>query len=111
MCNNILEDAKRIQMNYNKALELEEEAERQNKYRNKNQIMRQNCLYSQKYSRNLICFISSIDFYAYLIYNNRHKSCLEDYMTSSERILKAAEANGGTSCGIQRICISCADND
>lgn len=40
MCNNILEDAKRIQMNYNKALELEEEAERQNKYRNKNQIMR-----------------------------------------------------------------------
>lgn len=47
MCNNILEDAKRIQMNYNKALELEEEAERQNKYRNKNQIMRQNCLYSK----------------------------------------------------------------
>ena len=40
MCNNILEDAKRIQMNYNKALELEEEAERQNRYRNKNQIMR-----------------------------------------------------------------------
>ena len=40
MCNNILEDAKRIQMNYNKALEIEEEAERQNKYRNKNQIMR-----------------------------------------------------------------------
>ena len=40
MCNNILEDAKRIQMNYNKVLELEEEAERQNKYRNKNQIMR-----------------------------------------------------------------------
>ncbi len=40
MCNNILEDAKRIQMNYNRALELEEEAERQNKYRNKNQIMR-----------------------------------------------------------------------
>ncbi|MDY5626700.1 MAG: hypothetical protein SPF92_03730, partial [Clostridia bacterium] len=40
MCNNILEDAKRIQMNYNKAIELEEEAERQNKYRNKNQIMR-----------------------------------------------------------------------
>ena len=40
MCNNILEDAKRIQMNYNKALEIEEEAERQNRYRNKNQIMR-----------------------------------------------------------------------
>ncbi len=40
MCNNILEDAKRIQMNYNKALELEEEAERQNRYRNKNRIMR-----------------------------------------------------------------------
>ena len=40
MCNNILEDAKRIQMNYNKVLELEEEAERQNRYRNKNQIMR-----------------------------------------------------------------------
>lgn len=40
MYNNILEDAKRIQMNYNKALELEEEAERQNRYRNKNQIMR-----------------------------------------------------------------------
>ena len=40
ICNNILEDAKRIQMNYNKALELEEEAERQNRYRNKNQIMR-----------------------------------------------------------------------
>ena len=40
MCNNILEDAKRIQMNYNKALELEEEAERQNRYRNRNQISR-----------------------------------------------------------------------
>ena len=40
MCNNILEDAERIQIGYNRALELEEEAERQNKYRNKNQIMR-----------------------------------------------------------------------
>lgn len=40
MCNNILEDAERIQIRYNRALELEEEAERQNKYRNKNQIMR-----------------------------------------------------------------------
>lgn len=37
-----------------------------------------------------------IDFYAYLIYNNRHKSCLEAYMTNSDRILKAAESNGGT---------------
>ena len=40
MCNNILEDAERIQIRYNRVLELEEEAERQNKYRNKNQIMR-----------------------------------------------------------------------
>lgn len=40
MCNNILEDAERIQIRYNRALELEEEAERQNRYRNKNQIMR-----------------------------------------------------------------------
>ena len=40
MCNNILEDAERIQMNYNRALELEEEAEIQNRYRNRNQIMR-----------------------------------------------------------------------
>ena len=40
MCNNILEDAERIQNRYNRALELEEEAERQNRYRNKNQIMR-----------------------------------------------------------------------
>lgn len=30
------------------------------------------------------------------MYNNRHKSCLEAYMTSSERILKVAEENGGT---------------
>ncbi len=40
MCNNILEDAERIQIRYNRVLELEEEAERQNRYRNKNQIMR-----------------------------------------------------------------------
>lgn len=40
MCNNMLEDAERIQIRYNRVLELEEEAERQNKYRNKNQIMR-----------------------------------------------------------------------
>lgn len=40
MCNNILEDVERIQIRYNRVLELEEEAERQNKYRNKNQIMR-----------------------------------------------------------------------
>ena len=40
MCNNILEDAERIQIRYNRVLELEEEAERQNKYRNKTQIMR-----------------------------------------------------------------------
>ena len=40
MCNNILEDAERIQIRYNRVLELEEEAEKQNKYRNKNQIMR-----------------------------------------------------------------------
>ena len=40
MGNNILEDAERIQIRYNRALELEEEAERQNRYRNKNQIMR-----------------------------------------------------------------------
>ena len=40
ICNNILEDVKRIQMSYNKALEIEEEAERQNRYRNRNQIMR-----------------------------------------------------------------------
>ena len=40
MCNNILEDAERIQIRYNRALELEEEAERQNRYRNKNQIIR-----------------------------------------------------------------------
>ena len=40
MCNNILEDAERIQIRYNRVLELEGEAERQNKYRNKNQIMR-----------------------------------------------------------------------
>ena len=40
MCNNILEVAERIQIRYNRVLELEEEAERQNKYRNKNQIMR-----------------------------------------------------------------------
>ena len=39
ICNNILEDAERIQIRYNRALELEE-AERQNRYRNKNQIMR-----------------------------------------------------------------------
>ena len=96
MCNNILEDAERIQIGYNRALELEEEAERQNRYRNRNQISRQSCLYSKKYSRNLINFLNHIDFYAYLTYNNRHKSCLEDYMTSSDRILKAAEANGGT---------------
>ncbi len=41
-------------------------------------------------------FSKSVDFYAYLIYNNRHKSCLEANMTNSERILKAAELNGGT---------------
>ena len=40
MCNNILEDAERIQIGYNRALELEEEAERQNRYRNRNQISR-----------------------------------------------------------------------
>ena len=40
MCNNILEDAERIQIRYNRVLELEEEAERQNRYRNKNRIMR-----------------------------------------------------------------------
>ena len=40
MSNNIFADAERIQIRYNKALELEEEAERQNRYRNKNQIMR-----------------------------------------------------------------------
>ena len=40
ICNNILEDAERIQIRYNRVLELEEEAERQNRYRNKNQIMR-----------------------------------------------------------------------
>lgn len=39
MCNNILEDAERIHIRYNRVLELEE-AERQNRYRNKNQIMR-----------------------------------------------------------------------
>lgn len=39
MCNNIFADAERIQRHYNRALELEE-AERQNRYRNKNQIMR-----------------------------------------------------------------------
>ena len=38
ICNNILEDAERIQKHYNKALELEEEAKIQNRYRN--QIMR-----------------------------------------------------------------------
>ena len=42
MCNNILEDAERIQIRYNRVLELEEEAERQDRDRdrNKNQIMR-----------------------------------------------------------------------
>ena len=38
MCNNILKDAEHIQKHYNKALELEEEAKIQNRYRN--QIMR-----------------------------------------------------------------------
>ena len=56
-------------------------------------------LYSLLY-RNVLHFYGnfneSIDFYAYLIYNNRHKSCLGAYMTSSNRILKAAESNGGT---------------
>lgn len=40
--------------------------------------------------------LKKIDFYAYFIYNNRHKSCLEVCMKSSDRILKAAEMNGGT---------------
>lgn len=40
ICNNILEDTKHIQKHYNKALELEEEAEIQNRYRNRNQISR-----------------------------------------------------------------------
>ena len=39
ICNNIFADAERIQRHYNRTLELEE-AERQNRYRNKNQIMR-----------------------------------------------------------------------
>ena len=40
MCNNILEDAERIQMNYNRALELDNEAKRQDRDRNRNQISR-----------------------------------------------------------------------
>ena len=40
--------------------------------------------------------MKQIDFYAYLIYNNRHKSHLEANMTNTDRILKAAKLNGGT---------------
>ena len=40
ICNDILEDTKHIQKHYNKALELEEEAKIQNRYRNRNQISR-----------------------------------------------------------------------
>ena len=40
MCNNILEDAERIQMNYNRALELDNEAKRQDRDRKLNQLSR-----------------------------------------------------------------------
>ena len=40
MCNNILEDAERIQIRYNMALELDNEAKRQDRDRNRNQISR-----------------------------------------------------------------------
>ena len=40
MCNNILEDAERIQIRYNMALELDNEAKRQDRDRNRNKISR-----------------------------------------------------------------------
>lgn len=40
ICNNILEDAERIQIRYNRALELDDEAKRQDRDRNRNQLSR-----------------------------------------------------------------------
>ena len=40
MCNNILEDTERIQIRYNRALELDDEAKKQDRDRNRNQISR-----------------------------------------------------------------------
>ncbi len=40
MCNNILEDAERIQIRYNRALELDNEAKRQDRDRKRNQLSR-----------------------------------------------------------------------